>query len=471
VIGLSRDSSGGGTPTFLGPHLTSDAAAPVGGVVEFWNRESTARIVSTSSPAGATSFDSGSLRLDERFQFVPDVAGTWEFVDEVSGARGTLTARAADAGHGAIHVSNVTTGGAFDPDGYRVTIRAPGHPPRSDALELNTWIRVPHVAAGPATVEIDDLAGNCAVIGSPIRSVTVAKNAQVPVEFAVTCTPPSELAAVRLVFARFGHLWTMNADGTDLRQLTSGPVTDIRPIVSRDGSRIAFSRHPNSGDLHGHFSVYVLDPSTAGITRLSDYWVPDVAHAWSPDGTRIATQTGWTEGRIDVIGTDGTRQSLLNGGGGTGDGRSPAWSPDGGTIAFYRYNHQTEGFEVWAMGADGRNQRFLRRLNASYVSGGLSWSSAEILFADSPGDTEGQSLWRMNPDGSDAVRVVGPFDLGLSWGALSPDGKLLTMTRRWQPGGWGVPTWREDIYLVNLEDGSLVRVTADGLSSQADFLR
>lgn len=51
----------------------------------------TAHIRSTSTPAGGASFDSGSLTEGERFLFVPGVAGTWEYVDQVSGATGTLT--------------------------------------------------------------------------------------------------------------------------------------------------------------------------------------------------------------------------------------------------------------------------------------------------------------------------------------------------------------------------------------------
>jgi Tol biopolymer transport system component len=466
IIGLSRDPSDGGAPTFLGPHLTSDAGVPVGGVVEFWNRESTARIVSTSSPAGGASFDSGPLQRDERFRFVPDVAGTWEFVDEVSGAKGTLTARSADAGHGAILVSNVTTGGAFDPDGYRVTIRTPGHPHRTDALALNNGIRVPQVAAGPATVEVHDLAGNCSVTGTPIRSVTVPRNAQVPVEFAVTCTPPPELAAVRLVLVRGGHLWMMNADGTGLRQLTSGAVTDVQPIVSPDGSRIAFSRSRDAGEGSGHFRVHLIDANTSKLTQLSDYWVPDIAWSWSPAGGNIATQTGWSNGRIDVIGMDGTRRSLLNGIGGSGHGNSPAWSPDDRTIAFYRYNDETNGWDVWAMDADGRNQRIVRRLGTP-APGGLRWArgGSEILFTYlQPGNRYRHSLWRVNPDGTDAARLIElPLNMRSGAGSLSPGGKFLTMTAN-QPYG-------TDIYLVDLEDGSLVRVTADGLSSSADFLR
>jgi hypothetical protein len=88
---------------FLGPEGSSDIVVQVGARVEFLLFNPTAHIVSTSSPPGGASFDSGILQDNsdhvfnypdspELFGFVPNVAGTWEFVDQVSGATGTLTA-------------------------------------------------------------------------------------------------------------------------------------------------------------------------------------------------------------------------------------------------------------------------------------------------------------------------------------------------------------------------------------------
>jgi hypothetical protein len=80
-------------PAFLGaPDDSSDVTVPIGAPVEWVNWLESARIMSTSAPPGGASFDSGELSQGERFEFVPDVAGTWEYVDPVSGATGTLTA-------------------------------------------------------------------------------------------------------------------------------------------------------------------------------------------------------------------------------------------------------------------------------------------------------------------------------------------------------------------------------------------
>lgn len=90
VIGLSYDPQNDAT-VFYGPDFSTDPViVPVGATVEFWNREPAARIVSTSVPTESDGFDSGDLSENERFQFVPDLPGTWEFVDQISGASGTL---------------------------------------------------------------------------------------------------------------------------------------------------------------------------------------------------------------------------------------------------------------------------------------------------------------------------------------------------------------------------------------------
>jgi hypothetical protein len=92
-------------PRFYGPEPSaaspSDVVVPVGTKVEFKIGPPTAHIVSTSVPPGAVSFDSGVLNQNGRiydpendplFGFVPNVVGTWTFVDQITGATGTVTA-------------------------------------------------------------------------------------------------------------------------------------------------------------------------------------------------------------------------------------------------------------------------------------------------------------------------------------------------------------------------------------------
>lgn len=75
---------------FLGVDQLSSVSWTIGGPVEFWNRLPAAHIVSISTPRGGAPFDSGPLSEGQSFRFVPDAPGIWEFMDQVSGATGTL---------------------------------------------------------------------------------------------------------------------------------------------------------------------------------------------------------------------------------------------------------------------------------------------------------------------------------------------------------------------------------------------
>lgn len=73
-----------------------DVTVPTGTAIEWVNpylsRPHT--VTSSSMPPGGAPFDSGPLDFDDRFRFVPEVAGTWEYFCEIHGAEeefGTIT--------------------------------------------------------------------------------------------------------------------------------------------------------------------------------------------------------------------------------------------------------------------------------------------------------------------------------------------------------------------------------------------
>jgi dipeptidyl aminopeptidase/acylaminoacyl peptidase len=81
---------------YLGTEPASDLVVRVGGTVEWLNRSLvepyTSHIVSTSHPPGGLPFDSGELGSGDTFSFVPNVEGTWTYMDAVNGLTGMLTA-------------------------------------------------------------------------------------------------------------------------------------------------------------------------------------------------------------------------------------------------------------------------------------------------------------------------------------------------------------------------------------------
>jgi hypothetical protein len=61
---------------------------------EYLSQSCEARITSISVPPGGEAFDSGIIKPGLPFQFVPRMAGTWEYVDAINGGSGKLTAKA-----------------------------------------------------------------------------------------------------------------------------------------------------------------------------------------------------------------------------------------------------------------------------------------------------------------------------------------------------------------------------------------
>jgi TolB protein len=142
--------------------------------------------------------------------------------------------------------------------------------------------------------------------------------------------------------SRFGGLFVMNADGSEMRRLTQGRA-DTDPAWSPDGREIAFTRGVNLGSpTAANTDIYVTDPAGGAPRRLTrTAHLFEEAPAWSPDGSRIAfvrltfqTQFDGKES-IYVMNRDGTSERLVLAHQHFADGPySLTWSPDGRTIGF-----------------------------------------------------------------------------------------------------------------------------------------
>ena len=113
-------------------------------------------------------------------------------------------------------------------------------------------------------------------------------------------------------------------DGASMRLLTSGPWDDGEPAWTADRAMIAFTSDRGGQGTSG---IYTMRADGSGIRRLTSGWVP----RWSPDGTRVAFESG-RGGRagVWVVNSDRTGMHRL------GDGGHPLWSPDGRWLAYVR---------------------------------------------------------------------------------------------------------------------------------------
>jgi Tol biopolymer transport system component len=166
-------------------------------------------------------------------------------------------------------------------------------------------------------------------------------------------------------------LWVMNSDGSNKHQITLAGkrCSDTCPggeqhnegVWSPDGKRIAFKRDVYTKPEQ--FSIYTVAADGSDLRRVTPEGMNAGDPAWSPDGTLIAFQSPpeaneGGEQNIFTIHADGSgiRQltshlSMVDGSQGT---FHPSWSPDGRQILFSHNPGMVQPYgDIFVMNADG----------------------------------------------------------------------------------------------------------------------
>ena len=241
----------------------------------------------------------------------------------------------------------------------------------------------------------------------------------------------------------------MKSDGEHLRDLYRyEPDSSVAASAaswtawSPDGTRLALAVENSwSGDPYWARHIWVVEADGSNMVQLTSGRQWDNTPSWSPDGNQIVFQRSFFEGDsyIVTIDVDGSNETPLTAG--SPEEHSPSWSPDGANIGYV-----TDG-QLALMAPDGSNRREIVANHAvGGVSGGMSWSpdSSQIVYTRDLGECTGIVL--INADGTDERRISYPPG-DSSQPAWSPDGELLLFANTIAQG------WSQ-IYIVSVHGGS-----------------
>jgi Tol biopolymer transport system component len=153
------------------------------------------------------------------------------------------------------------------------------------------------------------------------------------------------------------RLWTMRADGSHARPLPMSVAGfDVEPKYSPDGRWIVFGRlQPPANDTEDwHASIHIV-PASGGRVRQLTPSDGDVEHpTWSPDGRWITFNT--PDGTIEAIRPDGGGRHTILASTEEIGGHKPWFSPDGKQILFvcgFRFPDGGFNDDLCVMEADG----------------------------------------------------------------------------------------------------------------------
>lgn len=188
-------------------------------------------------------------------------------------------------------------------------------------------------------------------------------------------------------------IYTANADGTDLRRLTSYGVYTAEGTLSPDGRTIVFTSLKD-GDL----DLYTMKVDGSDVRRLTTAPGYDGGAFFSPDGTKIVYR---------------------------------AWHPTDTALTNYQALLRQRlvrpnRMEIWVMNADGSDQHQVTSLGGANFAPYFTPDGQHIIFSSNYKDPHSRNfdLYLVNLDGSglEQVTTYPEFD---GFPMFSPDGKEL----------------------------------------------
>ncbi|MEP7226006.1 MAG: Ig-like domain-containing protein [Gemmatimonadales bacterium] len=180
--------------------------------------------------------------------------------------------------------------------------------------------------------------------------------------------------------------------------LLQDSATNVQAALAPDRTRVAFSSNRS-----GNFDLFLMDADGRNLRRLTTAAGNEGDPAWTPDGAQIVyAATRGTATQIAVISVDsGESRPLTTTSGGN---HSPSVSPDGRSIAFV--SHRDGNPEIYAMNLDGSNQRRLTR-TSERESSPRFFRNGDLAYAvERGGRSRGSRVMRLPWGGTNPVVLL-----------------------------------------------------------------
>lgn len=240
----------------------------------------------------------------------------------------------------------------------------------------------------------------------------------------------------RVVFSRSTNgifdIWSMNADGSDLKQLTNDTAFEMVPSFAPDGNKIVYE----SDRGNGIYQIYTMNTDGSGVTQLTNTGAGTTNYGgkFSPDGKKIAFASNRDDNLNDtikhndiyVMDADGGNVTRLTTDMNNEAGRS--WSPDGNRIVFSAVVDGTA--QLFVMNSDGSNLVQITNSVGNpnpFNPGGIfpkfrgnvtpAWSPDGTKIAFGSDRNMNYEIYTVSPDGSNPFRVTynGLYQLSVGW--------------------------------------------------------
>jgi Tol biopolymer transport system component len=228
-----------------------------------------------------------------------------------------------------------------------------------------------------------------------------------------TAFPRADNAVGKLAFVKDMDIWTANADGSNLKRLTTAPGLDLSPSWSPDGTKIAFSSN-RDGDME----IFVMNADGSNERQLTFDEVGDDRHAsWTPDGQHLFYDKFFNVIYEINIDGGGGQQFIRN------DAADAAVSSDGSKLVFV----DQIDFGLYTMNPDGTGVEFITNPGG----GGTldpEWSpdGANLAFVCAPDPPHATNdLCTSRSDGTGVNHIVNTSDRNEFSPTWSPNGKKI----------------------------------------------